>query len=204
MADNVQITPGSGANIATDDVGGVQYQRVKVNFGAEGQATDVSPANPLPVTSPSDFPDTGSLAELQAIHAALTAGIPVSGQFWQTTQPVSANALPLPNGASTEATLAQAVSALAALLTELQAKTEPDLDLLTRIALKIIARMTYSTNGLRVDASGATITANIAAAQTLATLTTLAGIAQNTQNGQGVQLSHLDFQQSFRRNLVVT
>lgn len=48
MADNVAITAGSGTNIATDDIGGVQHQRVKVEFGADGSATDVSSAAPLP------------------------------------------------------------------------------------------------------------------------------------------------------------
>lgn len=50
MVDNVAITPGVGANIATDDVAGVQYQRTKVNFGVDGSATDVSTTNPLPVS----------------------------------------------------------------------------------------------------------------------------------------------------------
>ncbi|MGE3341493.1 MAG: hypothetical protein AB7J46_06390 [Candidatus Altimarinota bacterium] len=48
MADNVAITAGSGTSIATDDVGGVQYQRVKVSVGADGSATDVSAAAPIP------------------------------------------------------------------------------------------------------------------------------------------------------------
>lgn len=49
MADNVEITPGAGATIASDDVGGVQYQRIKVAFGTDGAAVDVSAANPWPV-----------------------------------------------------------------------------------------------------------------------------------------------------------
>jgi hypothetical protein len=49
MADNVAITAGAGTTIATDDVGGVQYQRVKIGVGADGSATDVSSAAPLPV-----------------------------------------------------------------------------------------------------------------------------------------------------------
>lgn len=49
MADNVAITAGAGTNIATDDIGGVQHQRVKTQFGADGSATDVSTTNPLPV-----------------------------------------------------------------------------------------------------------------------------------------------------------
>lgn len=50
MADNIAITAGTGTNVATDDVGGVHYQRVKVAHGADGSAADVSSASPMPVT----------------------------------------------------------------------------------------------------------------------------------------------------------
>lgn len=40
MADTVAITAGSGTSIATDDVGGVHYQRIKRTVGADGSATD--------------------------------------------------------------------------------------------------------------------------------------------------------------------
>ncbi len=49
MPDNVGYTPGAGASIAADDIGGVLHQRVKVGIGADGSATDVSDANPMPV-----------------------------------------------------------------------------------------------------------------------------------------------------------
>lgn len=49
MADNLAVTPGSGATIAADDIAGVHYQRVKVAAGADGSATDVSAAAPFPV-----------------------------------------------------------------------------------------------------------------------------------------------------------
>ena len=49
MADNVGYTPGSGATVAADDIGGVLHQRVKIGVGADGEATDVSSANPMPV-----------------------------------------------------------------------------------------------------------------------------------------------------------
>ena len=50
MADNVAITAGAGTSIASDDVGGVQHQRVKLTLGADGQSDgDVSAANPMPV-----------------------------------------------------------------------------------------------------------------------------------------------------------
>ena len=48
MADNVGYTPGTGASIAADDIGGVLYQRIKPAFGEDGAATDVSLTNPMP------------------------------------------------------------------------------------------------------------------------------------------------------------
>jgi hypothetical protein len=50
MADNVEADPGSGgATFASDDIGGVQYPRTKVVWGADGAANDTSAAAPLPV-----------------------------------------------------------------------------------------------------------------------------------------------------------
>jgi hypothetical protein len=52
MSDNVGYTPGSGATIAADNIGGVLHQRVKVTIGPDGvNAGDVSAANPLPTTT---------------------------------------------------------------------------------------------------------------------------------------------------------
>jgi hypothetical protein len=50
MADNVPVTAGAGTNIATDDIGSVHYQRVKLTWGVDGVATDASATNPIPVT----------------------------------------------------------------------------------------------------------------------------------------------------------
>ena len=50
MADNFKYPePGSGTSIASDDVSGVQYQRVKLDVGADGATTPVTAAAPLPV-----------------------------------------------------------------------------------------------------------------------------------------------------------
>lgn len=40
MADNIGYTPGTGATVAADDVGGALHQRVKLSLGADGSATD--------------------------------------------------------------------------------------------------------------------------------------------------------------------
>jgi hypothetical protein len=50
MADNVGYTPGTGATVAADEIGGVLHQRVKLGIGDDGTAIDVSEANPMPVT----------------------------------------------------------------------------------------------------------------------------------------------------------
>lgn len=51
MADNVAVTPGTGATFATDDIGGIQYPRVKATWGPDGTAndTDVASGKPMPI-----------------------------------------------------------------------------------------------------------------------------------------------------------
>lgn len=50
MADNTTLNTGTGGDvISTDDLGSVKVQRVKVQYGVDGSATDVSDSNPLPI-----------------------------------------------------------------------------------------------------------------------------------------------------------
>jgi hypothetical protein len=50
MADHLNVTPGIGASIATDEISGYHYQRVKLIEGADSTNDgDISSANPLPV-----------------------------------------------------------------------------------------------------------------------------------------------------------
>lgn len=51
MADNVGYTPGTGATVAADEIGGVLHQRVKIGIGADGTAVDVSESNPMPMSA---------------------------------------------------------------------------------------------------------------------------------------------------------
>lgn len=70
MADNVAITAGSGTSVATDEIGGVHHQRVKLGLGADGTAVDaVAGAGAVGtgvqrVTLASDDPAVASLAIL--------------------------------------------------------------------------------------------------------------------------------------------
>ena len=52
MADDTTLNPGFGGDvIATDDIGGIKYQRVKFVIGGDGvNDGDVAAGNPLPVT----------------------------------------------------------------------------------------------------------------------------------------------------------
>jgi len=66
MADNIGYTPGAGATIAADDIGGVLHQRIKIGIGGDGVATDISTANPMPVQ------ETGELVEaIEALRMAV-------------------------------------------------------------------------------------------------------------------------------------
>jgi hypothetical protein len=64
MADNTVLSAGAGGDtIASDDVAGVKHQRVKVEFGVDGVATDVSASDPLPVTVIASALPTGAATE---------------------------------------------------------------------------------------------------------------------------------------------
>jgi hypothetical protein len=101
MSDSVGYTPGFGAEIAVDEIAGIKHQRVKVQIGVDGTATDVNAANPMPITAPSAIPVSGALtdAELRA------TAVPVSGPL--TDAQLRAAAVPI-SGALTNAELRSA------------------------------------------------------------------------------------------------
>ena len=100
MADNIQVTQGTGTVMATDDITGVQYPRVKISWGVDGSAVDASATNPLPVVV------------TQATAASLNATVVGTGTFAvQAAQSGTWNignvsgTISLPTGAATESTL---------------------------------------------------------------------------------------------------
>jgi hypothetical protein len=52
MSDNLQVPVPINTLVASDDVNGVQYPRVKVSWGVDGAAVDASTSAPLPVSDP--------------------------------------------------------------------------------------------------------------------------------------------------------
>lgn len=110
MADNTTLNPGTGGDIiATDDVSGVKFQRVKLDVGGDGASSPLlrgqqAKTGSIPVTLASDEDtisvDTGLTTQTDALTntelRATPIGVdgsgvtqPVSGTFWQATQPVS-------------------------------------------------------------------------------------------------------------------
>lgn len=92
--DNFDFTPGTGAIGAADNIGGVLYPRVKLDWGADGTANDVDIAagKALPV----QIRDTSGNELATASHPLRT------DPTGTTTQPISATSLPLPTGAAAD------------------------------------------------------------------------------------------------------
>lgn len=78
MADNTVINAGSGGDtIATDDIGGVKHQLVKVEFGAADSATQVSSSAGLPIAGSQSALSTAAWTSATALNTA--ASISVAG-----------------------------------------------------------------------------------------------------------------------------
>lgn len=101
---------GGGGSISTTTGGGGGASTIGDGADiAEGTITDMGVGNATgTVEAHLRYADT----ELAALLAGQNGTTPVTGTFWQSTQPVSAASLPLPTGAATQTTLASVLSAL--------------------------------------------------------------------------------------------
>lgn len=102
MADNITAfgNTGTGTDVlATDEIGGVHYQRTKVVIGGDGvNDGDVSAANPLPVSGPLtdaqlraaaiDVDVIGVVAE-DTPHASGDRGLPIFALRWASDAPTA-------------------------------------------------------------------------------------------------------------------
>jgi hypothetical protein len=85
MADNINVTEGLNRAIATNDVGGINYQIVKIGFSSSGVApTQVSNTNPLPVTTIPQTPSTSQYSIAAINVAANGANAVIAGTGGQT------------------------------------------------------------------------------------------------------------------------
>lgn len=92
MADGTTVKDAADltVTIATDEIGGAHYQRVKLDLGADGVSAPVSSTVPVSGTVTATGPLTDT--ELRASDVKVTLdseAVAVTGTFWQATQPVS-------------------------------------------------------------------------------------------------------------------
>ena len=106
MADNTTLNAGTGGDvIASDDIGGIKFQRVKPAWGVDGSAVDTSEASPLPVAA------YGELVEaIEAMRFAVQALTRSIGQMMPDTAArmrvnIEAGTLPTVTTVTTVATL---------------------------------------------------------------------------------------------------
>lgn len=65
MADNLQVTQGTGTTVAADEIGGVLHQRIKLVLGADGvNDGDVSSSNPIPTSNSLETSATGIITSV--------------------------------------------------------------------------------------------------------------------------------------------
>lgn len=86
MADNIELNPGAGGpRAATDDIGGVHWQRIKLTLGADGvDDGDVSAANPIPVA-------LSAIRAEDTPHTSGDTGLPMFGIREDTDTPTANN-----------------------------------------------------------------------------------------------------------------
>lgn len=180
MADNVGYTPGTGAIVAADDIGGVLHQRVKLALGADGTNDgDLSATNPMPVT--------GSVAVTTATPLEVTASTPLDVDV---TNVVEAT---IPNGELIEALEAMRMAVNS--LTRSIGQTMPDVAGRMRVAL---------------DAISASLTlATVTTVGTVTTVTTCSTLTNQTQLGGNPAFEQIPAlmrlgADSLRRNIVVS
>lgn len=102
-----------GPEVASEEIEGVIFQHVKLDFGADGERTPITALTPLPVTFSDEVDVSGSTIEVTAstlptgaaTEATLGSVLTALGDLTTPadTQPISAAALPLPSGAATAA-----------------------------------------------------------------------------------------------------
>lgn len=79
MADNVNVTPGTGVTMATDDIGGIHHQRVKIGLGADGSSTDAvggsgaATSGTIRTVAATDDPGVTLLDAIEALLTTISA-----------------------------------------------------------------------------------------------------------------------------------
>lgn len=132
MADNIELNAGSGgATLATDDVGGVQYQIVKLDVGGDGASALLGSSNPIPVSLasvPSHAVTNAGTFAVQAAQSGTWNITNISGTVSLPTGAATAAkqpALGTAGSASTDVLTVQGIASMTALKVDGSAVTQP-------------------------------------------------------------------------------
>lgn len=112
MADNIAVTPGTGATVATDDVSGVQYQRVKLDVGGDGATTPITSTG-LPINDAGGSLTVDGTVAVSAVSGTIAA---TQSGTWNVTN--VSGTVSLPTGAATSANQSTEITALGTLALE--------------------------------------------------------------------------------------
>jgi hypothetical protein len=206
MADNIKVKPstdGAAVNVATDEVGARHFQIAKLAFGADGTATQVSGADPLPVTlgltdaelRATPVPVSGTVTITDGSGpvtvdgtVGITGSVAVTGpltdaQLRAGAVSVSAASLPLPSGAATETSVAATATAIGA-----PADAAAGSDGATASLIALVKRLLGKIPTVGQAAMAASQPVALASDQTAIPVTPDATTATGTLNGNGQTL----------------
>jgi hypothetical protein len=140
LADNVEITSGTGTSIAADEISSVKHQRVKVEWGVDGVAVDTSASNPLPVvqTGTPALPTGAASAANQATEITSLASIDTKLTDVATQTTLALLNAKVPASPATAGNQSTANTSLASILAKLSADPSTETTLAAILA-KIIA-----------------------------------------------------------------
>ena len=174
--DNVAITAGSGTSVATDDIGGVQYQRVKIAQGADGTGVDVSPAAPLNVTVASATLGTVTISGSVNVATATLGTVTVSLSSTAVTvsnSPLNVNVATATLGTVTISGNVNVATATLGTVTVSLSSTKVTIDntpINVNVATATLGTVTVSLSSTAVTVSNSPLNVNVATA-TLGTVT---------------------------------
>jgi hypothetical protein len=104
LADNIDVTPGTGATVATDDISSVHYQVVKLGLGADGSLDNLVDsgqqlmAASVPVVLASNHTDVKVTLDSEAVAITGTVAVTQSGAWDEVGINDSGNSITVDNG----------------------------------------------------------------------------------------------------------
>lgn len=125
MADNIGYTPGSGATVAADEIGGVLYQRMKPVVGVDGVAVDVSNDNPMPMNAIGELMETIQSLRIAIQSLTRTVGLSMPDTSGRLRANVETGSVAISSGTVTTVTTVTTCSTVSALTNQTQIGGHP-------------------------------------------------------------------------------